>query len=258
MSIRNMLFGAPAAAYPVAVRPAPESLLQGGEAAGSEVFDAHNALTINKGRMDWIGSLGLPLKGKQVLDVGCGVGHLAQFFVKQGSDVLCTDARPENIDRLRQLYPGLRAELYDVEQPLPAPWGTFDVVFCFGLVYHLENPVAAIRHLAAACRGILLMETIVCDSDKPVLLYEDESFKNPNQSLRVLGCRPSPSFVAMILNRVGFPHVYGPRRVPDHQDFQFRWLNDLTSSRNGHPIRAVFVASMAPLNNENLVPLLKA
>jgi tRNA (mo5U34)-methyltransferase len=41
----------------------------------------------------------------------------------------------------------------------PAKDGTFDVVLCLGILYHLENPVAAMRKVAAVTGAIMLVDT---------------------------------------------------------------------------------------------------
>jgi 2-polyprenyl-3-methyl-5-hydroxy-6-metoxy-1,4-benzoquinol methylase len=69
---------------------------------GVETFDTEAALEINQARLAHLESLDLPIEGTRVLDVGYGVGHLAQFFIRKGCDVLCVDGREHNIaDRSR-------------------------------------------------------------------------------------------------------------------------------------------------------------
>jgi len=224
-------------------------------AGGVETFDTDAAEAINRARMGHLESLGLAIDGKAVLDVGSGVGHLAQFFVGRGCRVVSVDARAGNIDSLRARYPGLEARVLDVENEPLGMLGRFDIVFCYGLLYHLENPLAALRNIASVCDGLLLLETIVCDHAEPVLALVDESVVS-NQALSGLGGRPSPAFVTMALNRVGFPHVYAPREPPDHPEFRFAWRNDLASVRDGQNLRCVFVASRTELAPGSLVPLL--
>ena len=50
-----------------------------------------------------------------------------------------------------------------------------------------------------------------------------------------LGCRPSPTWIAMALDRAGMHHVYAPTTRPDFPDYLFEWRNDLAWSRDGHP-----------------------
>jgi Protein of unknown function (DUF1698) len=173
-----------------------------------------------------------------------------------GCHVVCVDGREENIASLRMRYPMLEAHVANVEKELLARFGRFAAVFSYGLLYHLENPLEALRNLESVCDELLLLETIICDHELPLVRVEDESFAI-NQALGGLGCRPTPHYVVLALNRVGFPHVYAPVAPPEHEDFKFEWHNNLDSSRDGHPLRCVFVASRAKLKNGRLVPVLK-
>ena len=222
---------------------------------GVDVFDTPEALALNEARMSHLESLGLNLAGKRVLDVGAGVGHLAARLQKMASSVVCLEGRPENVEAMRSRYPQLEGHVADIENEPLAGFGRFDVVFSYGLLYHLENPLHAIGNLESACGELLLLESMVCDHDRPLVLVEDES-SDVNQALAGLGCRPSPHYVALALNRAGFAHVYAPAKPPAHADFRFEWRNGLDCVRDGHPLRCVFVASRSELRNPNLVPLL--
>lgn len=165
------------------------------------------------------------------------------------------DGRQQNIASLRSRYPDLEADIADVQREPLSRFGAFDIVFSYGLLYHLENPFAALRNMESVCRELLLLETVVCDQRLPVLLMIDET-RAFSQALAGVGCRPSPSYVVLALNRAGFPHVYAPRVPPDHPDFRFRWKNKL-KRRDEHLLRCIFVASRAELRSTSLVPLLR-
>jgi SAM-dependent methyltransferase len=255
MDIRPRLAGIRPRPYPVAIKRRAvetEGVPLGG---GVEDFDTPEALEINRARLAHLDSLGLPIEGKIVLDVGCGVGHLAQFFVSKGCKVVAVDGRPENIVRLHGLYPSLEAHVADVETEPLRQFGTFDIVFAYGLLYHLENPLSALRNMESVCRDILLLETMVCDHCLPILRIDDETLSF-SQGLRGLGCRPSPSYVVLALDRVGFDFVYAPKEPPKHTDFHFRWKNNCDWSRDGHPLRCVFLGSRCELQNPHLIGLL--
>jgi SAM-dependent methyltransferase len=243
--------------YPVRITRRAVNMANPRPGLRAEVFDAPNALAINQARLDHLASLGLPLAGRRVIDVGCGVGHLARFFVQQSCDVTCVDGRPENIDRLRELYPDLasQARVIDVNREPLTACGRFDVVFCYGLLYHVEDPVRVLRHLVEVCDGLLLLETVICDSDVPMVRCVDE-YPSWNQALGGIGSRPSPAFIALALNRIGIPHVYAAATPPDHDDFRFAWKNNLDCERDGHNLRCIFVASRHPIDAPTLVPLL--
>ena len=213
---------------------------------GVEVFDTIAATQLNQARLDHLATLGLPLERQRVLDAGGGPGHLAQFFVERDCSVVSIDARPGNIARLRTLYPSLDGRVLDVERDDLTPLGRFDVVFCYGLLYHLENPLLALRNMAAVCDGLLLIETQVCDSSAAVLLLVTER-ECSNQGLRGLAHRPSPTYVATVLERIGLRYVYRTTKPPRHPDFEVEWRDDLACSRDQHLLRYVFVASRAAL-----------
>lgn len=223
---------------------------------GIEAFDTPAALRINAARMDHLATLGLDFRGKRVLDVGAGVGRLAEYLVAMGAEVVCVEARPENVAELRRRYPGRAAYQLDVERDALAALGAFDVVFCYGLLYHLANPIAAITNMVSVRPALLVLETIVADSREPIMRLTDE-YLSANQALGGVGCRPSPAFVGMALNRAGFPFVYMPGTPPGHEDFQLTWRDDLGDSRDGHPIRCVFVASQWEIASPELEPLVQ-
>lgn len=220
----------------------------------TNVFDTEDAFAINKARMDHLESLGFDFDGKTILDAGAGVGHLAAYLDNWGlgSRITCVDARAENIERLRQKYPLIRdARVLDVESFPPSVGGRgWDVVFCYGLLYHLESPLRALTKLVAEARELVLLETIVCDHHQPLVLLADEPAV-PNQSLRGVGSRPTPSWVSRVLSRLGL-WVYLPQQPPDHPDFKWLQRNDLSTERDGHSIRVVFVGSTKPLSNDRL------
>jgi FkbM family methyltransferase len=229
----------------------PMSLPVGG--GGVSVFDTEAARQLNEARMAHLESLGLPIEGRKVIDVGCGVGHLAQFFTARRCEVAAVDAREENLVSLRARYPELTAHCLNAETDSLALLGHFDIVFCYGLLYHLENPLAALRNMATVCDDYLLLETVVMDHPEPLLRLADEPVETFSQATGGMATRATPAFVAMALTRAGFPFVYAPRTPPLHPDFRFEWKADHEFFRDGHLLRCIFVASRRPIENRELV-----
>jgi tRNA (mo5U34)-methyltransferase len=95
-----------------------------------------------------------------VIDLACNEGWFSHRMLEWGaSRVLGVDIRPQLIRRAQLIrdhlgVPAERLELRcaDVFDLSVAELGKFDVVLCLGLVYHLENPIGAIR-LAHALTG---------------------------------------------------------------------------------------------------------
>lgn len=240
--------------YPVHVEHR-DVAAEAAQAAGQDVFEDELARAINTARLEFLAALDLPLKGKRVLDAGCGVGHHSAFYTARGCDVVGVDGRASNIAKMKHLYPPVEGVIGDLQELDVTTLGLFDLIHCFGLLYHLDSPVAALRRLSAVCRDLLIIETMVCDSIHPVMMLVDEN-ASANQALAGLGCRPSPAFITKALDRIGFQYVYGTSAPPRFPDFEFEWRNNLDVTRDGHNLRCIFLASRTPLERPTLTNLI--
>ena len=241
--------------YPVKVTHRDTTTIAGAVDTNEHVFQDDSAVSIHRARLEFLDSLGLALEGKRVLNVGCGVGHHMPFYTSRGCHVVGIDGRPENIEEMNQRYPQVEGLVGDFQTMDLEALGSFDVVHCLGLLYQTDSPVQALRRLTSVCRGQLVLETIVCDAEGEIMLLADEE-GSANQALAGLGCRPSPSFVAMALDRLGFAYVYGTTRPPQHPDFLFEWRNNRDARRDGANLRCMFVASHTPVACDHLRLLL--
>ena len=211
------------------------------------LFDQPFYEAITRARLDHLESLGLPVDGKSVLDVGCGTGRLSEHFAQRSCDVTCVDGRPENIEQLRASYPGRKAAVVDVESDVLLEQGRFDVVLCYGLLYHLAEPWGFMQRVGELGSDLLLLETCVADAEEPMLsLVRDPD--DPTMALRSVGSRPSPAYIAAALKSAGFPYVFRPHSAPDHPDFSWERRGDRAVFRDGHALRQVFVAARQPLD----------
>ena len=223
---------------------------------GSDVplFDWPYYQDITGARLEHLAGLDLPLAGRSVIDVGSGIGRLSEFFVERGCEVFCVDGREDNIARLRALYPERRAAVVDVQTDQLREHGSFDVVFCYGLLYHLSNPIGFLHNAAAICRELMIVETCITDSeDRVVFLVDDPD--DPTMALNRVASRPSPTYVVTALRLSGFEHVYSPRALPRHKDFQYERRNDSSHLRDDNVMRDIFVASRRELKLPSLRPV---
>jgi 2-polyprenyl-6-hydroxyphenyl methylase/3-demethylubiquinone-9 3-methyltransferase len=104
---------------------------------------------INPLRLEWIDELA-SLRGKTVLDVGCGGGILAEAMARRAAQVTGIDlaAKPLGVARLHALESGVEnlryreiaTEALAAEQP-----ASFDVVTCMEMLEHVPDPSAVVR-----------------------------------------------------------------------------------------------------------------
>lgn len=110
---------------------------------------------INPLRLAWIDELA-NLRGKRVLDVGCGGGILAEAMARRAEHVTGIDMaqRPLGVARLHALEQGVAnvdyrevaAEALAAEAP-----ASFDVVTCMEMLEHVPDPAA----IVAACTTLV-------------------------------------------------------------------------------------------------------
>ncbi len=110
---------------------------------------------INPLRLDWIDGL-VTLRGKRVVDVGCGGGILADAMARKGADVLGIDLAAKAL-KVAQLH-AIEAETPRVEyreiavEALALEFPTaFDAVTCMEMLEHVPDPSSVV----AACAKLV-------------------------------------------------------------------------------------------------------
>jgi SAM-dependent methyltransferase len=218
-------------------------------------YQRHNAR-----RQEHLATLGLDLARHTVLEVGAGVGDHTTFFLDRDCKVVSVEPRPENCELFAATMVKHRRMGYDkaadctlieadVESVGDKVSGTFDIVYCYGLLYHVEDPGAVLAALAQRCGDLLLLETRVSSGGSEAIhpVLEDKAL--PSNTVHGKGCQPTRPWILHCLKGL-FPHVYVPRTQPAHEEFPLDWAVDFPASRIA---RAVFIASRRPLDNPKLL-----
>ncbi|MGB2622838.1 MAG: FkbM family methyltransferase [Candidatus Acidiferrum sp.] len=166
-----------------------------------------------------VGRLKPVFRLESALDAGCGVGFFSKTLEECGLNVCGFDGREENIAEARKRFPRLPFETADIEDARIRELGRFDFVLCCGLLYHLENPLKAMRNLRALTEKCLLLESMCIPDDKPSMLLREEP-RTDDQSLTDMACYPSEGSMVKMLYRAGFAAVYRVIPLPRHDDFR--------------------------------------
>ena len=91
------------------------------------------------------------LRGKRLLDVGCGLGYDSLEFIRRGVRVTATDISASAVALARRHFAiaGVRAEALDVASALDLPYGdgAFDAVWSDGVLYYTGDMPQALREI---------------------------------------------------------------------------------------------------------------
>ncbi len=198
------------------------------------------------GKIDYTGvpkQLGihkLDLTGQRILDIAANDGFWTFWAEQQGAtDLLAIDVdsmanydwgregpppsvlnvtnRPSQWSAagggFRALHTHLKSvsqrrtmSVYDLD---PRDVGEFDVVFNFGLLYHLRHPLLSLDRTRSVCRGVMILETHLVNGfdDLPVsLFYRRDEFRGPTA-----WTGPTQSVVVNWLLSAGYKHIFSNR-----------------------------------------------
>jgi len=169
--------------------------------------------------------------GLSAVDLACHQGWFSTHLAQSGfGKVTGIDARPEHIGDAALIRDALglsqRIDLVQrgVHEVTATEYGTHDLVLCFGLIYHLGNPVGALRVARALTRRVCLVETQVVPGltgwvdygsyrfVRPLkgsfgIIDETGETHGPEASTTGICLVPSVEALVWIMDRLGFKRV---------------------------------------------------
>ncbi|MEO7431081.1 MAG: class I SAM-dependent methyltransferase [Dokdonella sp.] len=170
------------------------------------------------------------LAGRSAIDIACHQGWFATKLAQwKADDVLAIDARSEHVAdttlmRDALALSNLRVQQSDVHALEPAALGQFDLVLMLGLIYHLENPIGALRQAHALTRQACVVETQVVPGMSGMVDYgsyrfvrplkgsfgiidETDDTHGPEASTTGICLVPSTEALMWIMRKIGFARV---------------------------------------------------
>jgi ubiquinone/menaquinone biosynthesis C-methylase UbiE len=95
-------------------------------------------------------------RGKDVLEIGCGIATDGFQFAKGGANYVGTDLTPHSIELARERFalfgvPG-RFEVANAEERLPLADDSVDHVYSFGVIHHSPAPQKIVREVHRVLR----------------------------------------------------------------------------------------------------------
>jgi SAM-dependent methyltransferase len=144
-------------------------------------------------------------EGRDVLDLGCGVGYGAAFLAGSARRVVGGDVDEETIAYARRRYakPNVEFRVLDATS-IPFEDASFDVVCSFETIEHVAGPEALLRESARVLRpdGALLVSTPRADRTT-------HAPANPHHRVEYA----SDDFERVLLERFGSVEMYGEHRL---------------------------------------------
>jgi len=217
--------------------------------SGHGLFLRDHFQRLNQRRLEHLACLGLDIAGSTVLEVGAGIGEHTSFFLDRNCQITTSDAREEHVKMLRSRYPSIRVLQINLDTPPKMFNESFDIVYCYGVLYHLGNPFTAIEFMSNCCRKMLLLETCISFGDEDSINLITEDAIDPRRSITGVGCRPTRSWIFNELKKY-FEFVYLPITQPNHEEYPIDWTNARSKTTRN---RAIFIASQQKINNRLLV-----
>jgi SAM-dependent methyltransferase len=107
-----------------------------------------------------------PLDGLRILDLACLEGLYAIEFARHGATAVGIEGREMHIEKARFVKDVLALHNLDffqddVRNLSKAKYGTFDVVLCLGILYHLDTPdvFAFMERISEVCKDLAIIDT---------------------------------------------------------------------------------------------------
>ena len=126
---------------------------------------------------------GEPFEKLRVLDLACLEGAFAVELALHGAKVLAMDIREANIEMTRfakevHRLNNLDLALEDVRKLSKTKYGSFDVVLCLGILYHLDAPSLGpfMERVSEVCQRVAIVDTHISLVAKESFVWNGKTY----------------------------------------------------------------------------------
>ena len=201
-----------------------------------------------------------PLKGRTILDVGCGNGYYAWRMLGEGAKrVIGIDPTMLSVMQYQIMNHFISEYPVDVLplgiDDVPSDLQAFDTVFSMGVIYHRKDPHEHVKKLRGLIKegGELVMETLVIEDDKTGVLKPSGRYAMMRNVYSIPSCKELESWlkdegfndvrtVDVTLTTTDEQRATEWMKFQSLQDFLDPEDNNKTIEGYPAPVRAVVVA----------------
>ena len=182
---------------------------------------------------DYLGITDLDFKGKKVLDIATDEGWWAFWAEMQGATyVEASDVEKfedydwgEKIDYdfcntynavrggrsvLDFHHSNLNSKVVVKKESIYQLSGTFDIIFCHGLLYHLRHPLQAIETTRKSCNGLAIFETFI-DTTADQLVAQTKFYRTTELGSITNWTGATSACFASWMKDAGYDHIFMTR-----------------------------------------------
>jgi len=200
------------------------------------------------------------LRGKKVLDVGCGTGYHCWRMLGDGADyVMGIDPSMRFIVQHQAIQKYAQNPCFDFLpigiEDMPEDMPFFDSVFSMGVLYHRRNPINHLYELKNLLKpnGELVLETLIVDDADNGILTPDSRYAQMRNVWSIMTIEK----IQLLLDEAGFRNIrcvdqnitsLGEQRQTEWMQFhsleQFLDPRDISKTIEGYPApkRGIFIA----------------
>lgn len=172
------------------------------------------------------------LAGKRVLDLACNAGFWSLCALEHGCDfVMGIDGRQMHVDQAnfvfevkeidKSKYDFVLGNIFDMDLE---QFGSFDIVLCLGLIYHVNKHMELIEQMSRVNKDILLIDTNLSRAPGSYLEIHHERVDIPTQALDYeLVMLPTKLGMVDMVKQFGYsaailkPHIQDKAELSDYR-----------------------------------------